>query len=557
MRKYISFCLLWLTTSFVVQSQQTELVQYWVDNPKSAVTGKMTNGSFKGNVDIKTLRDGIHMLTYRVKDDAGRWSAPRSSLFFKDTSASTACKTVEYWIDTTDGRNSAAMSANMFSSEIDMNKISDGIHLLSYRVQDDAGHWSAPRTSIFFKNSAPAPTAVTTIEYWVDTPEKKTSAPMESGVFNAELDMATLSEGIHTISYRVQDDAGHWSAPRTSVFFKNTSAFVPSLISGYEYWVNDDTENRINITLETPASPYELTTLLSLDGMELKQSKEDIALITDNEGNTFIGYLNSISFRFSDTNGNWSELHTDTFGIADENPNLDLSALIINPDATKQREGWEFAGTDVNPIQSGCHYFDDESPYFSLGSPGKNSWDASMSQTVVGLPAGNYIVRVKSRATIGTTATIHANAEMKALSICGEEGGEIWAEAPDGSQEKGRNFGKGFGWNKTSVALTTDGGPLTIKVCGTASSANGILDVVDFELARNEDSSGISDVIDDDNHGLFSVVDGEVVAADSEEWFEVYNISGMKVCEGRGRSSRLERGIYIVRIAGKSVKVII
>lgn len=97
--------------------------------------------------------------------------------------------------------------------------------------------------------------------------------------------------------------------------------------------------------------------------------------------------------------------------------------------------------------------------------------------------------------------------------------------------------------------------------------ANAVLEVpsISFDDYRNSEycwskfvnaTSGIEDIMTDRNDTL-SVVDGEVVAADSEEWFEVYNISGMKVCEGRGRSSRLERGIYIVRIAGKSVKVII
>lgn len=98
--------------------------------------------------------------------------------------------------------------------------------------------------------------------------------------------------------------------------------------------------------------------------------------------------------------------------------------------------------------------------------------------------------------------------------------------------------------------------------------ANAVLEVpsISFDDYRNSEycwskfvnaTSGIEDIMTDRNDTL-SVVDGEVVAADSEEWFEVYNISGVKVCEGRGRSSsRLERGIYIVRIAGKSVKVII
>ena len=67
-------------------------------------------------------------------------------------------------------------------------------------------------------------------------------------------------------------------------------------------------------------------------------------------------------------------------------------------------------------------------------------------------------------------------------------------------------------------------------------------------------SAGVEDVVGDGVE--VKVVDGAVVAEGCAE-MEVYSMSGQLVYRGAGRADNLAPGIYAVRAAGKTVKVMV
>ena len=110
-----------------------------------------------------------------------------------------------------------------------------GSHTISFRVQDDDGAWSSPVTQVLSVVANTPPTAaidsitpspalpgqsVTFTGHGTDTDGTIAAYEWSSsinGVFGntASFSTSSLSEGTHTISFRVQDDDGAWSSSVT------------------------------------------------------------------------------------------------------------------------------------------------------------------------------------------------------------------------------------------------------------------------------------------------------------------------------------------------------
>ena len=93
-----------------------------------------------------------------------------------------------------------------------------------------------------------AQNAVTVCEYWIDRQfDNRTSVPVTDGTLSAEIDLAPLDVGLHSLSIRVADSNGIMSAVLMKYFM-----VLPEVEGGdnglttYEYWLDRDFENRVS-----------------------------------------------------------------------------------------------------------------------------------------------------------------------------------------------------------------------------------------------------------------------------------------------------------------------
>lgn len=500
------------TTQFFIKAPVTSGVQptitgyeFWFDNNGSnkvaqAVTAN-NSVSLVSSIGTGNLATGLHTFQVRFKDNTGVWSTPTSQFFIKSPVTSGAQSTItnyEYWFDnnTTNkiAQSVTASSSISLVSSISTGNLPSGLHTFQVRFKDNTGVWSVPTSQFFIKSpiSSGVQSTITNYEYWFDNnaSNKITQAVTASNSISLVSSISTgnLAVGLHTFQARFKDNTGAWSSTTTQFFIKpNITNLGDNKISAYEYWFNDSISRRTHVDV-TPIDPLELkNTLLPVNSLITKITKDNSQLIKDKDGNYQFAATNRLHIRFKDIRGGWSSVTDTTFAaIVDD---VDLSAFIVNPEANDGYKGWATGGMIGNFIQNTDHWSGKTNPYFNLGYSYQTGWTSTMSQTISGLPAGTYVLKATGRSATETTMTMTVGGVSVNFPANGAVGGEIWEDALAGSSEKSCNKGAGFGWSTRSVSFTTDGSPFVIQVSGTTTKYNQWCSIDNFTLSVNNAAS--------------------------------------------------------------------
>ena len=232
-------------------AEATSIVEreYWIDNKIAART---TLDESPATISLLDLAPGVHVLTARVKDDAGLWSMPETRIFIAPHAMveTTSIVEREYWID---NQIAARTTLDDTPATISLLDLAPGVHILTARVKDDAGLWSVPETRIFIVPHAMVEaTQIVEREYWIDN-KVATRATLDESP--AAISLLDLTPGVHVLTVRVKDDAGLWSVPETKFFIVPTKGEQEGLsIARYMYWFDNDTTNLISGTLTEPSA---------------------------------------------------------------------------------------------------------------------------------------------------------------------------------------------------------------------------------------------------------------------------------------------------------------
>ena len=100
-----------------------------------------------------------------------------------------------------------------------------------------------------------AQVSVTTCEYWFDQQfGSRTTAEMTSSTWSEELDVATLSPGLHNVAFRVLavDDTKTLYSPVVTKFFMlfETTPSGENSLQTYEYWIDQKFDERVSGTMD-------------------------------------------------------------------------------------------------------------------------------------------------------------------------------------------------------------------------------------------------------------------------------------------------------------------
>ncbi len=240
---FILFFFLFLTT--FVSGQNIVSGEYFYNNDPGVGNG--TPFSLSGtptvsdivNFPTTALSAGFHTLFFRVKDDLGRWSHYESSSFYILESASSSSVTNvvagEYFLDVDPGVGNGfpfTLSGSPTISDvinIPTTSLSAGFHTLFIRVKDNVERWSHyESTSFYILQNANATTTTNFIrgEYFIDTDPGidngfSFTLPNQSTLtnFSIPINIASATDGDHTIHIRLMDETGKWSHYETRPFY--------------------------------------------------------------------------------------------------------------------------------------------------------------------------------------------------------------------------------------------------------------------------------------------------------------------------------------------------
>ena len=167
---------------------------------------------------------------------------------------SATMQTCEYWFDYDfDHRQSVALAGDgLFQRQLDISSLARGVHSIGLRFGDSEDRWGAPFVKHFVIPSLPAPThddnRIVGMEYWLDYDfDHRQTLEHVNGTVALDLDVASLSPGVHSVAYRAVDGRGIYLSPVLKHFV------IPSLpapthddnrIVGMEYWLDYDFDHR-------------------------------------------------------------------------------------------------------------------------------------------------------------------------------------------------------------------------------------------------------------------------------------------------------------------------
>ena len=303
---------LWAEADDKLQLQE---VQYWIDDHASATVSP----ALEFDVDCNELPPGLHTLFYRVKDSQGKYSSLHAFGFIKPDriKRGTKVESIHYWWDDSivDSRSVPYSSEQIILSNPNLRP---GLHTLKYRLLDDVGKYSATFIHSFMKLAPErVATAVDSIQYWWDDRAQEASIAL---YMNEELMLPTndLRAGLHSLNYRLKDDAGRWSASKAHYFYKGEQLDSARIV-GYSYWWNDMAEVQKTVTLEEPAASFVLDEDLTVPeeartGYAGHYTATLNLVITDNHGRT--QYLSS-NVRYTDNDVPSTDIDADRYVASD------------------------------------------------------------------------------------------------------------------------------------------------------------------------------------------------------------------------------------------------
>ena len=273
-------------------------IEYWVDTDSdNRTTAAVTNDSVAFTLDASTLREGMHTLYYRFKDNEGEYSVPHAWQFFVVRHVvNTIIKVtdIEYWVDTDyDNRSTMTVTDDSVAFTLDASNLREGMHTLYYRFRDNEGEHSYLHAWDFFvaryvNNDS---INVTEVEYWVDTIRSNTQTKsVTDGAVAFTIDASAMRQGLHTLFYRFRDNENGYSYLHTWQFFvvRLRQYETPSVIQ-CEYWFDDNVANRQTVDVTEPNA------VLSISAVGMKSG------------------THTFYYRFRDNEGEYGQLYMQQF----------------------------------------------------------------------------------------------------------------------------------------------------------------------------------------------------------------------------------------------------
>ena len=199
----------------------------WFDSNRSAMThGTLPFGENELTLDLSAIPwPGLHFLNiipYYEWGDMGVWKCI-PFLMPEGWPYTTDAKYVEYWVTAYDTKPTRmAFSDEALMLDIDVSKMSCGLHFLNYRVFNEAGEAGPWKIITFYLDNGKFGEEEMQYEYWVDDGEVMTGTGCLPGVVTLNIDYSTLSAGEHKLSFKAKNLLGMYGETYTITFDPST-----------------------------------------------------------------------------------------------------------------------------------------------------------------------------------------------------------------------------------------------------------------------------------------------------------------------------------------------
>ena len=311
---------------------------YWFDeNEQSPTTVSLPNEVIM--VDVSDLDEGFHVMHNQVFDDT--FFDITATMFFKvPQTEGVGNMTCICLVDGNIVANETLpTSGGMVKWDMDVDKMDVGIHKAMFQVITPSGAASSVAERYFVRAITNKELGSMKCVYTIDNFETYNEAgTLSNGLFHFDLDVASLEDGLHRIAYTLVSETGV-TLPQQTAFFWKTPLGGEGIVQ-YDYWVNDNDEQKHSVKLDKRTNPFSLISLLPVETQPIRSSNFQFAV---KNGTPLIYARNEFHIQFYDTNGRSVE---GTKGYYDEqvtgdvNPVGELQATQTFPKVAENNIRW-------------------------------------------------------------------------------------------------------------------------------------------------------------------------------------------------------------------------
>lgn len=290
-------------------------------------------------LDATDLTDGFHMVSVQADYNGLTTVVTRPFLKIPQTMG------VEYMtcLCLVDSKlykqEQVATNGEVVEWDFDVASLPYGFHSLQLQVVTPSGAASPTYQGFFMRDATREEYARMKCIYSVDGNYMGTTAgTLGNGTFHFDLDVESLEDGLHNLSFMLSDGSGVNTPTQTRFFMK--TPLGGNGMTRYAYWLNSQSaDEATTVELEQKTDPFSLIQLLPVETQPIRSSCFEFRV---KDGKPIVYAKNDIHVRFYDASDRFSDVNRQ---YVDEQVSEEVSA--VGELVTQQ----EFASVSKNNIR--------------------------------------------------------------------------------------------------------------------------------------------------------------------------------------------------------------
>lgn len=223
-------------------------------------------------VDVSHLTDGLHLMFLQTVGEHSV-SSPLCKMFIRtpQTEGVDYLNCVCYVDGQLYKQEHVASDGGVVLWNFDVSDLSLGLHRIQLQVLTPSGAASSVADRFFFRTTTTEELESMQLVYCMDgTTFETAKGTAVNGVFHFDVDVASLEDGLHTISYMLSSNTGTSTRINNAFFWKIPVGGYG--VSSYSYWLNDNEANAKVKVLDKRESSFSLVSLLPVDSEPIRSS---------------------------------------------------------------------------------------------------------------------------------------------------------------------------------------------------------------------------------------------------------------------------------------------
>ena len=279
----------------------------WFDNDLSTLQTAVNAGEAV-MLDVENLKDGFHIINIQAEGENKGLSTPRAYPFVKmpqviGVDHLTCLCMID---DQLYKQEQVANNNGVVAWQFDVSSLPQGFHRIYVQVVTPSGAASALYQGFFFRETTKSEFGEMKCVYAIDGSEFNNEAgTLANGTYHFDLDVASLSDGLHRLSYMLTNGKGVTTKVQTQFFTKIPLGGYGTV--EYWYWLNDRQGDDIHkVKIDPRQNPFSLITLLPVEEVPLRSSCFEFRMVGDQPT---IFAKNDFHVRFYDASGRFVDLN--------------------------------------------------------------------------------------------------------------------------------------------------------------------------------------------------------------------------------------------------------